>query len=119
MTAAAGMLLNFLTVHFALTNRSQPPPGGIILVHGAAGGIGTAALRIAPALGLDTIAVVSTSAKATAARGHGATHVVDAADFKNRTLDITDGSGVDVALDPVGAIAFSTPCAASPSVVKL
>ncbi|MBC2638173.1 NADPH:quinone oxidoreductase family protein [Rhodococcus wratislaviensis] len=106
-TAAAGLLLNFLTVHFALDERARYRPGETVLVHGAAGGIGVAALRVASALGLDTIAVVSTDAKADVARAHGATHVIGVDGFKDRVLEITGGRGVDIVLDPVGGARFT------------
>src|SRR4051794_20824525 len=62
--AGAGVLFNDLTVYFALTVRGRLHKGETVLVHGAAGGIGTSALRLAPALGASrTIAVVSTEEK--------------------------------------------------------
>ena len=62
--AGAGLLFNDLTVYFALTVRGRLSEGETVLVHGAAGGIGTSTLRIAPVLGAPrTIAVVSTEAK--------------------------------------------------------
>src|SRR6185369_12724641 len=67
--AGAGLLFNDLTVHFALRTRGRLSNGETVLVHGAAGGIGTSALRLAPALGAGrTIAVVSTEDKVAMAR---------------------------------------------------
>ena len=72
--AGAGLLFNDLTVHCALRTRGRLAHGETVLVHGAAGGVGTSALRLAPAFGARrTIAVVSTEAKADVARAAGAT----------------------------------------------
>ncbi|UXF67282.1 NADPH:quinone oxidoreductase family protein [Rhodococcus qingshengii] len=105
--AGAGFLLNYLTVHFALDERARYHPGETVLVHGAAGGVGVAALHVAAALGLDTIAVVSTAAKAEVARAHGATHVIGVDGFKDHALELTRGRGVDIVLDPVGGERFT------------
>jgi NADPH2:quinone reductase len=101
--AGAGLLFNDLTVHFALTERGRLTDGETVLVHGAAGGIGTSTLRLAPALGAArTIAVVSTQDKADIARAAGATDVVLADGFKDAVRDLTGGRGVDIVVDPVG-----------------
>lgn len=100
--AGAGLLFNDLTVHFALRERGRLANGETVLVHGAAGGIGSSALRLAPALGAaQTIAVVSTPEKADIARAAGATDVVLADGFKDAVQDLTDGRGVDIVVDPV------------------
>ncbi|MFA5711465.1 NADPH:quinone oxidoreductase family protein [Mycolicibacterium sp.] len=101
--AGAGILFNDLTVHFALRTRGRLSPGETVLVHGAAGGIGTSALRLAPALGAGrTIAVVSTEDKFEAAKTAGADEVVLAEGFKDAVATLTEGRGVDIVLDPVG-----------------
>lgn len=101
--AGAGLLFNDLTVLFALKARGRLAAGETVLVHGAAGGIGTSTLRLAPALGAGrTIAVVSTEAKAEVARTAGATDVVLAEGFKDAVKELTGGQGVDIVLDPVG-----------------
>lgn len=101
--AGAGLLFNDLTVHFALSQRGRLAAGETVLVHGAAGGIGTSTLRIAPALGaVRVIAVVSTQDKADTARAAGATDVVLADRFKEAVAELTGGRGVDIVLDPVG-----------------
>ncbi len=106
--AGAGLLFNDLTVHFALTERARLAPGGTVLVHGAAGGIGTSTLRLAPALGAArAIAVVSSPEKAEVARAAGATDVVPADGFRDAVRELTDGRGVDVVLDPVGGDRFT------------
>ncbi|GBE65593.1 NADPH:quinone oxidoreductase [Mycobacterium sp. MFM001] len=103
LEAGAGLLFNDLTVHFALAERGRLRDGETVLVHGAAGGIGTSALRLAPALGAArTIAVVSTPEKADIARAAGATDVVAADGFKDAVRELTGGRGVDIVVDPVG-----------------
>ncbi|OLP01991.1 NADPH:quinone oxidoreductase [Mycolicibacterium porcinum] len=106
--AGAGILFNDLTVQFALRTRGRLAKGETVLVHGAAGGIGTSALRLAPALGAErTIAVVSTEEKAEIARAAGASDVVLADGFRDAVKELTGGRGVDVVLDPVGGDRFT------------
>lgn len=106
--AGAGLLFNDLTVHFALTERGRLTPGETVLVHGAAGGVGTSTLRLAPALGAArVIAVVSTADKADVARAAGATDVVLADGFRDAVRELTEGRGVDIVLDPVGGDRFT------------
>lgn len=106
--AGAGLLFNDLTVLFALTTRGQLSEGATVLVHGAAGGIGTSALRLAGPLGASrVIAVVSTEAKAEVARAAGATDVVLADGFRGAVAELTGGRGVDLVLDPVGGDRFT------------
>lgn len=106
--AGAGLLFNDLTVYFALTVRARLAEGETVLVHGAAGGIGTSTLRIAPALGAGrVIAVVSTEDKAEVARAAGATDVVLADGFKDAVAELTGGRGVDIVMDPVGGDRFT------------
>jgi NADPH2:quinone reductase len=78
------------------------------LVHGAAGGVGTSTLRLAPAFGAGrVIAVVSSEAKADVARAAGASDVVLADGFKDAVKELTDGRGVDIVVDPVGGDRFT------------
>lgn len=106
--AGAGLLFNDLTVYFALTERARLAKGETVLVHGAAGGIGTSTLRIAPALGASrVIAVVSTEEKKDVARAAGATDVVLADGFKDAVAELTGGRGVDIVMDPVGGDRFT------------
>ncbi|MBM7366886.1 NADPH:quinone oxidoreductase family protein [Gordonia hydrophobica] len=107
LAAAAGIVMNYLTVHFALDERARCRAGEVVLVHGAAGGIGVAALRVASALGLTTIAVVSNDAKAAVAEDNGADHVVRVDGFKDAVKEITVGRGVDIVIDPVGGDRFT------------
>src|SRR5690606_19898389 len=99
----AGILFNDMTVHFCLRNRGRLAEGETVLVHGAAGGIGTSTLRMAAALGAGrVIAVVSTEAKAEIARAQGATDVVLTDGWLDRVKELTGNRGVDIVLDPVG-----------------
>jgi NADPH2:quinone reductase len=106
--AGAGILFNDLTVHFALRTRGRLQQGETVLVHGAAGGIGTSALRLAPAFGASrTIAVVSSQEKAEVARAAGASEVVLVDGFKDAVKELTGGRGVDIVVDPVGGDRFT------------
>jgi len=103
----AGLILNYHTAYFALKLRGRLREGETVLVHGAAGGVGTAALQVAKGLGARTIAVVSTDEKEQVARDAGADEVVrsDGA-WKDEVKALSDG-GVDVVLDPVGGDRFT------------
>lgn len=102
----AALVLNYHTVYFALAIRGRLRQGETVLIHGAAGGVGTAAIQVAKGMGAQTIAVVSTDEKAQVARRAGADHVVrsDGA-WKDEAKEIS-GGGVDVVLDPVGGDRF-------------
>jgi NADPH2:quinone reductase len=103
----AALPMNYLTALFALQERGGLRAGETVLVHGAAGGVGTATLQVARALGARTIAVVSSEAKAAFARGAGAEEVVLLDGFKDAVLELTGGRGVDVVLDVVGGEIFT------------
>src|SRR6516162_7386641 len=106
--AGAGLLFNDLTMYFALTVRGRLQQGETVLVHGAAGGIGTSTLRLASLLGASrTIAVVSSEEKADVATAAGATDVVLAEGFKDAVKELTSGRGVDMVVDPVGGDRFT------------
>jgi len=102
----AGLVLNFHTAWFALVMRARLRAGETILVHGAAGGLGTAIVQTAGALGARTIAVVSTDEKAQVARDAGADEVLrsDGA-WRDEARELT-GGGVDLVADPVGGDRF-------------
>ncbi len=101
--AGAGLLFNDLTMYFALNVRGRLRQGETMLVHGAAGGIGTSTLRLASVLGASRIiAVVSTEEKGEIATVAGATDVVLTEGFKDAVKELTGGRGVDVVVDPVG-----------------
>ena len=105
--AGAALPMNYFTVEFALARRGRLRPGETVLVHGAAGGVGTAAVQLAKALGARVIAVVSNDAKAVVARQAGADDVVPAEGFLDSAKELTGGRGVDVVLDPVGGDRFT------------
>ena len=103
----AAMPMNYLTAHFALTLRAGLTSGEIVLVHGAAGGVGTASIQVAKALGAQVIAVTSTAEKADVALAAGADHAVMLEDFMAGVRGLTMGRGVDVVIDPVGGDIFT------------
>lgn len=105
---AAGFLIAYGTAHVALDRRARLLPGETVLVHGAAGGVGLAAVEVAKAMGAQVIATASTPEKRTLAREHGADHTLPyrEEDFRQRMNEITQGRGVDVVFDPVGGPVF-------------
>jgi NADPH2:quinone reductase len=103
----AGLVLNYHTAYFALKLRGRLQAGEKVLVHGAAGGVGTAALQVAKGLGAETIGVVSTDEKEQVARQAGADHVVRAdAAWKDQVAELS-GGGVHLVIDPVGGDRFT------------
>jgi NADPH:quinone reductase len=96
---AATLPLNYLTMHFALTRRAQLKKGETVLVHGAAGGLGTAACQLAAAYGARVVAVVSTPEKGDIARAAGAHAVVPVDGFRDEVRRLTESGGVDVVVD--------------------
>lgn len=105
--AGAALPMNYLTCHFALTKRGRMQAGETVLVHGASGGVGTAAVQLASAWGARTIAVVSTEEKMAAARAAGAAEVILADGFLDAVRELTGGQGVDIVVDPVGGDRFT------------
>jgi NADPH2:quinone reductase len=103
----AGLILNYHTAYFSLHLRGRLREGETVLVHGAAGGVGTAALQVAKGLGARTIAVVSSEVKEKVALEAGADHVVrsDGA-WKDEAKELS-GGGVEVVFDPVGGSLFT------------
>ena len=100
----AGLILNYHTAYFSLKIRGRLESGETVLVHGAAGGVGTASIQVAKGLGARTIAVVSTDAKGEVARAAGADEVVPADGFKDVVKEL---GGADLVLDPVGGDRFT------------
>ncbi|QEC46767.1 NADPH:quinone oxidoreductase family protein [Baekduia soli] len=100
--AGAATPLNGLTVLFALETRARAQSGETLLVHGAAGGVGTAAIQLGRALGLRTIAVVGDEAKREFALQSGAEHAVLDEGWLAAVRDLTGDRAVDIVLDPVG-----------------
>ena len=101
----ASIPLNYLTAYFALIERGQLAQGESVLIHGAAGGVGTAAIQIARAFGAGRIvAVTSTPEKGAVAMEAGADEFVLAEGFKDA---VKSGGGVDLIVDPVGGDRFT------------
>jgi NADPH2:quinone reductase len=98
----AAIPMNYLTAQFALAERAGLRAGETVLVHGAAGGVGTATIQVAKGYGARTIAVVSTPEKAEVATRAGADETVLLDGFRDAVRDLTDGKGVDVVMDVVG-----------------
>lgn len=104
MTAGAALPETFFTIEQTLVMRAGLEPGMHVLVHGAAGGIGGAAIQLAKLHGTHPIAIVSGPDKAAYARQLGAVETIDRTteDFVARTLSITGGKGADRIVDIVG-----------------
>jgi NADPH:quinone reductase len=103
----AGLILNYHTAYFSLVMRGRLKSGETVLVHGAAGGVGTASLQVAKAVGARTIALVSTEAKGRVASEAGADEVVLVGERWKDEVKELSGGGVDVVLDPVGGDRFT------------
>jgi NADPH2:quinone reductase len=103
----AALPLNYLTAHFALHRRAGLRADETVLVHGAAGGLGSAACQLAAAHGARVLAVVSSEAKAEVARAVGAHDVLPVDGFPRAVRELTGGGGVDVVIDPVGGDRFT------------
>jgi NADPH2:quinone reductase len=100
----AATLLTYATTYHALADRAALQAGETLLVLGAAGGVGIAAVEVGVLLGAKVIAAASTDDKLAFCREHGATDVINYAreDLKDRIKALTSGNGVDVVYDPVG-----------------
>ena len=107
---AGSFLMTYGTCYHALKDRAQLVPGETVLVLGAAGGIGMAAVEIAKALGACVIAAASSREKLRTCLAHGADEAIDyqTEDLRERLKTLTGGRGVDVVVDPVGG-SFSEP----------
>jgi NADPH2:quinone reductase len=100
----AATLLTYATTIHALVDRAALQKGETLLVLGAAGGVGIAAVELGALLGARVIAAASTAEKLAFCREHGATDTIDYSreDLKDRIKALTGGNGVDVVYDPVG-----------------
>ena len=105
---AAGFMLTYGTAYHALKQRAQLKPGETVLVTGAAGGVGLAAVELAALMGANVIAAASTAEKLELAQSHGAAHIINYSEqnLKEAAMAITGGKGVDVLYDPVGGELF-------------
>ena len=101
---AAAFLCTYGTAHHALLDRGQLQPGETVLVLGAAGGVGTAAIQIAKAVGATVIAAASTDEKCTLCKAIGADATINyaSAQVREEIKSLTSGKGPDVVYDPVG-----------------
>ncbi len=106
--AAAGFPIAYGTAHGALIWRAGLRPGEVLLVHGAAGGVGLAAVEVGKTLGATVIATAGGPDKLAVAEAHGADRLIDtrSADLRTAVKDLTDGRGADVIFDPVGGDVF-------------
>ncbi len=104
MDQAAGLIYAYGTAHHALRDRAHIRPGETLLVLGAAGGVGLAAVEIGRLLGARVIAAASTEEKLDLCRKRGADETINygTEDLKTRVRELTGGAGADVVYDPVG-----------------
>jgi NADPH2:quinone reductase len=113
---ASALHIAYQTGWFALHRRAHLQAGETVLIHAAAGGVGSAAIQLAKAAGAKVIGVVGGESKAQAAKDLGADLVIDrkTEDFVKAVKQYTDGQGADVVFDPVGGDAYagSTKCIA-------
>ena len=108
MLTAGGFAVVYGTSHLALTDRAKLRAGEVLLVHGAAGGVGLSAVEIGKKMGATVIATASKDARLEIAEQHGADHLInyETEDVRTRVKAITGGRGADVIFDPVGGDAF-------------
>jgi len=103
----ATSMVNYQTAYFAFMRRTTLRPGETVLIQGAAGGTGTAAIEVAKGLGAKVIAIAQGEAKRTICAGLGADEVLEAdSAWLDDVKKITDGRGVDIVYDPVGGERF-------------
>ena len=105
---AAAFPVAYGTAHFALQHRGRLAAGETLLVLGAAGGVGLAAVEVGKLMGARVIAAAGSPEKLAIAREHGADCAIDyrAENLRDRVMELTGGRGVDVVFDPVGGTAF-------------
>lgn len=110
---AAAVGIAFQTAHFALIDRAAVRPGETVLVTGASGSVGLAAMQLAKLLGCTVIAGLTTPGKEPDARANGADHVIDLSrgdpreSVRDQVKELTGGKGVDVAIEIVGGAVFA------------
>lgn len=105
---AAGFGITYGTTIHALADRGRLQPGEVLLVHGAAGGVGLNAVELGKIMGATVIATAGSDEKLELAKAYGADHVINYSrdSIKDRVKEMTDGRGADVIFDPVGGDAF-------------
>lgn len=111
---AASFTVAYLTAYVALVRRAQLQAGEWLLVHGAAGGVGLAAVDLGKVLGARVIATASSETKRAFLKDYGADHVLPSSGFREAVKTIAGGEGANVIYDPVGGDVFdeSTRCIA-------
>jgi len=111
---AAAYPATYTTAHVSLIERGMLKAGEWLLVHGASGGVGMAAIDVGRIIGARIIATTGSSEKAAALKAYGADEVIVLPGFRERVKEITGGRGADVIFDPVGGDVFdeSTRCIA-------
>ncbi len=104
LNAAAAWVMAYATSYYALKDRAGAKEGETVLVLGAAGGVGLAAVDLGVALGLRVIAAASSGDKLEVCRRYGAAETINytTEDLKERVKEITGGAGADIVVDPVG-----------------
>ncbi|GAB5501561.1 NADPH:quinone oxidoreductase family protein [Pyruvatibacter sp.] len=104
---AAGYTTAYLTAYVSLVRRGHLEAGETLLVHGAAGGVGMAAVDLGKQMGATVIATASSQEKLDILKTRGADHVINVNDgFKDKVKELTGGQGADVIYDPVGGDVF-------------
>jgi NADPH2:quinone reductase len=105
---AAGFHVTYQTSLMGLVHRARLDPGETLLVHGAGGGVGSAAVQLGKAMGAHVIATASGERRCAVALASGADQVIDrrATDFVAEVKRLTQGRGVDVVYDPIGGEVF-------------
>jgi len=103
---AASFTTAYLTAYVALVRRGELEAGETLLVHGAAGGVGLAAVDLGKVLGAKVIATASSEAKRAFLKDYGADLVLPSSGFREAVKDFTGGKGADVIYDPVGGDVF-------------
>lgn len=106
MAQASAYGAAYLTAYVALVRRGHLLRGETLLVHGAAGGVGLAAVDMGLALGATVIATASSEEKRAFLKDYGAHHVLESSGFREAVKDLTGGRGADVIYDPVGGDVF-------------
>jgi NADPH2:quinone reductase len=96
----------YLTAYVSLVRRGELAKGETLLVHGAAGGVGLAAVDLGKVLGAKVIATASSDEKRAFLKDYGADHVLPSSGFREAVKELTGGSGADVIYDPVGGDVF-------------
>jgi NADPH2:quinone reductase len=103
---AASYTTAYLTAYVSLVRRGELAKGETLLVHGAAGGVGLAAVDLGRVFGAHVIATASSEEKRDFLKRYGADHALPSSGFRERVKELTGGRGADVIYDPVGGDVF-------------